>query len=138
MADIRFYVEGSDASEVARALEDHFEQEFGARPKRRSAPQPRPAPGQPERGDPVAVAALILSIPAAVLATMDLAERVQLKAKIERLVVFMREELKGRSGSVVLEVPSGRRLKIDQASAAEIMDAANAIQGQTGASRTQN
>ncbi len=43
------------------------------------------------KGDPVAVAALILSIPGAILATMTLVERAKIAERIQRLLKKVRE-----------------------------------------------
>lgn len=101
---MNLYLEGEAAETAARALAHFFDEEFGIITNR-AAIQAQPAPGR--RADPVAIAALVLSVPGAVLATMDLAERVRLKEKIARLIALCRRQ-KEDSGTIVrLETATG-------------------------------
>ena len=45
-----------------------------------------------DKSDPVAVAALIIAIPSAVLASWDLAQRMQLKTKVDHLLAWAQDK----------------------------------------------
>ena len=103
---MNLHLEGEAAETAACALAHFFDEEFGIVTSR-AAIQAQPAPGR--RADPVAIAALVLSVPGAVLATMDLAERIRLKEKIGRLIALCRRQ-KEDSGTIVrLETATGLR-----------------------------
>jgi hypothetical protein len=104
MKELRLYLEGAAAEQAAREIEDFFAQEFG-HPPVRVAPEVQTDRGK--KADPVAVAALILTIPSAILATLDLAERIQLRKKLRRLIDLVRRQ-KAEKGTVIrLETPTG-------------------------------
>ena len=73
--------------------------------------------------DPVAVAALVLSIPSALLATWDIAERLRLLPRAAAWLAALRA-LPG-AARAHLELPSGPRPLVDL-SPAEVLDAAQA------------
>lgn len=81
------------------------------------------------RSDPVAVAALILSIPAALLATWDLAQRIHLKEKVDRLINWAKEKAKNTPAGhpnlpihPTVHLPDGRVLPLDQLKPEEFLD----------------
>jgi len=78
----------------------------------------------PTRTDPVAVAALVLAVPGAVLATWDLAHRMELKDKVERLIDWAKRKKQENPTLVITFSPSGIRVKyLDQTEPEEILDA---------------
>ena len=83
MKDLELILNGTDAEGAARDLAEVL---ADANP--RLAPRPLDTPAAvPHRTiDPVAVSALVLSIPAALLAVLDLADRVGKRRRAKRLI----------------------------------------------------
>ena len=106
MADVRLHLEGGDAEAAAAEIEAFVQEAFGRRVER--GPVGR-AGGGGEKADPVAVAGLVLSIPGAALAAMDLAERVRLREKVGRLIALAGRLRRERG--VVARVATGRGLE---------------------------
>lgn len=70
------------------------------------------------KGDPVAVAALILAIPGAILATLDLAERAGVTERVRGLLKKAREV----DGTATLHVDAEPPLDLKTATEDEVMD----------------
>lgn len=123
MSDLRFHLQGQHAEATAEALEAFFSETFAEAARREPVRQPHPV--TPERSlDPVAVAALIVSIPSGVLAVMDLAERLKLKEKIARLTTLARREWREHGTRIWLQRRNATPLALDAADPAAILDAA--------------
>ena len=80
---------GPNAEAIAAEVEPLLAEAFRETPTRKAMPREQ----APERADPIAVAALILSVPGVILATLDLAARARLAERIERL----REKIRARA-----------------------------------------
>jgi hypothetical protein len=89
---------------VTDALTAIFDKEFGRRPHRS---REKPETGGEHKADPVAVAALILSLPSATLAAIDLAERIKLRDKITRLLALIRRQHDDKGAVARIETPEG-------------------------------
>lgn len=124
MNELRFHIEGPASKQIAQSLEAFLEAEFEVRPERREGDQGITPPGGRERTDPVAVAALIVAIPSGILAAMDLAERIHLKDKVQRLIEWVRKSKTSPSDRIFLVFREGKVLPLDEATPAQIMDAA--------------
>lgn len=104
MTEIRLHLDGDGADELADALTAFFDKEFGRRPHRS---REKPETGGGDKADPVAVAALILSLPSATLAAFDLAERIKLRDKIVRLLALIRRQHNDKGAVARIETPEG-------------------------------
>lgn len=122
MPDLKFHLQGSQTDATAAALETFFSETFGENARLESLQ--RPAGGETEKTDPIAVAALILSIPSALLAAMDLAARLQLKEKVARLISLARREWTEHGTRIWLQRRDATPLALDEAQPADILDAA--------------
>lgn len=118
MSDLRLRVEGPNAETIAAEVAVAVEAELGTAPARTAV---APRSGERERADPVAVAALVIAIPGAVLQAMDLAERVRLREKLERLLGRLRAL--GGGAEVRVETPGGLK-GVGQATADDLIEAA--------------
>lgn len=112
MSPYALEISGPDAAAVAADLQAAWSQEF-AEPlvPRRETP---PAAGPVERAaDPIAVAALILTIPQTALAMLDIAQRMDLVQKLTRFLASVRQRFPAASGRLLFRTPSGRTLVIN-------------------------
>lgn len=127
MSDLKFHLQGPQSGATAAALETFFAETFDAKARREN---PRiPPSGETEKAaDPIAVAALILSIPGALLATVDLAERLQLKQKVERLIALARREWREHGTRIWLQRRNAAPLALDEIEPADVLDAAGKAQ----------
>ncbi|MCI0530342.1 MAG: hypothetical protein L0Y74_00080 [candidate division Zixibacteria bacterium] len=126
-ADFQFQIEGEGAEKAAQELARLFNEEFG------TSLQPHKAPPQERegvtRGDPVVIAALILSIPPAILAVMDLVDRIQKKKKLDTLLQESRQVEKKYSGVIIRIIkPDGTIVELVAVESREILDAAEKSQ----------
>lgn len=121
MSDLEFHLQGPQTDATAAELETFFAETLGAN-ARREIHQP-PSGGAGEKADPIAVATLIVCIPGAVLATIDLAERLQIKQKVERLIALARREWRERGTRIWLRRRDAPPLALDEAQPAEVIDA---------------
>ncbi|WP_413205736.1 hypothetical protein [Rhodospirillum sp. A1_3_36] len=83
----RLHISGPQAERLAADVVAVLEEVLGTPPER----LPRPASAGIRRGDPIAIAALVLAIPGAVVATLDLAARAKLAERLGRLLTRLRE-----------------------------------------------
>ena len=72
----------------------------------------------PKRGDPLALAALVLAVPGAILATLDLAERARVAERVRGLL----DKLRGSDTNATLEVDGEPPLELASASEDQVMD----------------
>ena len=127
-SEMEFRIEGPEASSVADELADFLEAEFDERP-RRVAPERGSRPGSdPEKVAPDTIAAgaiAILTVPAAIKHTVDLADRLALKKKLDRLVELAKKMAKDRVQiRITLVSGGGPTVRLDRATPAEIMEMA--------------
>ena len=109
---IEFRFEGPQASELADRFSALVETEFGVRPTPVRPQTDDGLAGDKLRGEAWAIAAVVLALPAAILATMDLAKRLELKARVDRLLEWARETLKSDPEDHIAAVsPKGRAIR---------------------------
>ncbi|MEM9294024.1 MAG: hypothetical protein AAGD01_20265 [Acidobacteriota bacterium] len=128
MADeTRFLISGPDAEAVAGELAAWFEEQLDHRPRRVQESPAGKVPGTQHITrsggvDPVALTTLILAIPPSLLATMELAERLELKRKAERLGEWAKEAAYRFPGTEVRLERGNRIVRLDQAAPPEILE----------------
>ena len=111
---VEIRLSGAAVPALAEPAEDVLRAAANAEPQRRE-----PAPQiEPSKGDPVAVAALILSVPAAVLAALDLAERARLAERVRRLL----KKVRASDGGATLHVGAEPPRDLSTATEDEVMD----------------
>ncbi len=121
MAKVRIHIDGQEAEACAGEIAEFLNQNLAARV---AATAPEAAEATDRKAtDPVAVAALILSIPSALLAARDLAERIELRKKITKLIDLARRLRRERQAVAWLETPSGLR-DLDAMSPDEVLELA--------------
>ena len=117
--EFQFHGEGRDA--LARELSDLLSNEFDGWPQHTT--NKTIAPVGEQKSDPVAIAALIIAVPAAVLATWDLAQRIQVKQKIDRLISWAkRKESEAPETQMTIHLPGGAVVRLDQVKPESILD----------------
>lgn len=115
-ATIQFRVTGPDAAKAASELEALLRAELACDPARTIDSPTAPAPDNVVRGgDPIAVTALVLAIPSALLAVSDLAQRVELVAKLRRLAQWAKQRRNAYGTRVEVVPGEGQVLLLDDA-----------------------
>jgi len=113
-------VSGPEAEENAGELVEFVEKEFDCKPVCLKT-----GIGENRRGyrsvDPVAIAAFIVAVPSAVLATIDLVERRKKKEKVDRLLQWLQD----KKVNITITTPNGTTMQLDAADSADILNAAN-------------
>jgi len=118
---LQFHFRGSDSREAAEELAQFLRNELPDWQQRVEEPV---VSGERHKVDPFTIIALILSVPPAIQSTWDLAQRIKLKEKVDRLIGWA----KGRSArhevspSVILP-PDGQAVPLDKAVPQQILDA---------------
>jgi phosphotransferase system HPr-like phosphotransfer protein len=116
-------IEGEGAEERAKALADFIEKEFGSRPQPvRQAKGMGPGKRVTRSVDPLTVAAVVLAVPATILAAMDLADRIKKKKKTDSLIQLVKEH----PGEVTITYPDGKTIHLHKADSGALLDAAAA------------
>ncbi|MFC1537452.1 hypothetical protein ACFL4P_01345 [Gemmatimonadota bacterium] len=111
---VEIRMSGAAALVLAEPAEDFLRAVANTEPESRKLSQGEEA----SKGDPVAVAALILAIPGALLATMDLIERAKVAEKVRKLLKKAREG----DGNATLHVVGEMSLDLTIATEDEVID----------------
>jgi hypothetical protein len=83
---ITIRIEGPNATALATEAEAFLRDALQETPERTVVPPEQ----TPTRADPLAVAALLLSVPGAILATLDIAERLKLAERFDRFLATVK------------------------------------------------
>ncbi len=127
--NFKLHIEGPDAEEAAKKMSELIENEFGQKPVRITPEQREIIPDQGDdvaKIDPAAIAALILTIPSALLAVRDLSERFRKKESVD-LMIRVAGELRENypSMNISITAPKGVTVKLDMAKSEDILSAAS-------------
>lgn len=126
-SDLKLRIEGPDADGLADELSLFLETEFGTRPTRRRDEE-RAQRTAVLRGDPLALVAVALAIPGTILAASDLARRLELRQKAEKLIAWARGKTAADGGTRVEVIDgNGRARPLDQIEASEVLEIAVTI-----------
>ena len=117
-----FHIDGPHLSEIADELAQLIERQFGVSPKRVRSESTGSSDSDTERTDPVAVASLVLAVPSAIVATLTLAERLELKKKVDGLISWAKERVRERLEVRIVVSRRGRSVPLDSAEPGEIID----------------
>lgn len=121
-SEVRIRVEGGGAAEAASALAKFLCDELGVEARSRRSLPLSPRHGS-LRSDPVAIATLILTIPSVALSLIEIADRVDTRGKVERLIGWLRRRGADADAQFYLEVLGGVDLRLDDAEPEEMMAA---------------
>jgi len=126
-AYLRLSIEGPGTEKVAEELSMLMEEEFGQRPAQIAREQ-KQNEARPTRdmATILALGSIILSVPAAVLATLDLVERMRKKPKADRLVAWAQQQWeKDPMTTISIISPDGLAVQLHRTTGAELLDAAS-------------
>jgi hypothetical protein len=99
---LEFTITGPDAAQAAEVLEAVLLDHMAVQPERRTVNNDR---AEPKRAvDPIAVAALIVSIPSALLAIADLADRIRKRRKAEEVLGKVKQLIVNGNVSITVTV----------------------------------
>ena len=111
---VEIYLSSAVAPIVAESAADVLRAAANAEPERHHPSHDE----EVSRGDPVAIAAMILSIPGAIVAVMDIVERAGIAEQVRRLLTRVREV----DGTATLQVSGEPSLDLRTATEDEVMD----------------
>jgi hypothetical protein len=124
MSELQFQIQGRNAEIIAQKVSTILAKELKVQPEL-SSPN-RPIEKDRRAVDPVALAALIVSIPSAVLAALDVLDRMKKKGKIEKALEKIGELMQDfPDAAIQLKAPDGTLLKVEKSNATKLIDAAN-------------
>ena len=120
---LQFHFEGPQAHDDARNLADFVKQELPDWPAQAACGAGTPPGGGLVRGGGLETLTFLLSIPSGILAVWDLATRMQLKAKIDRLIAWAKERrARGQRNPFIVLQPDNKAVPLDEAPAHKILD----------------
>ena len=118
MVDI--LVRGGDAEAAAKAIAGALREIFAVEPTRSTA--------RAEDARAFDLVMLLLSIPPAIVATADLAGRLKLVERFDRLIARAAEQKRLTGAALLIDPGDGRPIPLEQASRDQIMAALTALQ----------
>ena len=121
MTDMKIHIGGKEADASASELAEFFADRLDTQVSPAAA---ETSSATDRKGiDPISVAQLILAIPPAIMVTMDLAERIELRKKVSKLIELAKR-LRNEKGTVARLETSSVSRDLDAMSPDEVLDAA--------------
>jgi hypothetical protein len=121
---LQFHFKGSESRDAANELAQLLRDEL---PDWQSQLAEKAPSTEVERVDPltvIAVMSLILSVPPAIQSSWDLAQRIKLKEKIDRLIAWAKaRSAQGKIIPTVVLPHEGSAVPLDQAAPQQLLDA---------------
>jgi predicted Zn-dependent peptidase len=122
---INIHVQGDGAEEVAQELSDLITDIYDTKPAVNNNASSANA-GETRKIDPatgIALAGLVLSIPSAIMAALDLADRIKKRKKAERLIQWARQKQQS-TPQLQIHVEIGQAfLSLEKIDSAQLLDA---------------
>jgi len=124
-SDFKIQIKGRHAEEVAKILSELIKKEFGYTPERVIQ---EPKKDTEKVVDPLTIAAIIITIPPALVATLDLIERRKTRDKLDLLIELVKKQQeKTPDTQTSLITPDGISKPIVRLNSLEIIEAAAKI-----------
>ena len=125
-AGFQFYFAGAQAKDAANDFVKIIEQEFGVKPK---PVTPNTSVDQTTKGvEPLALTAVILTIPPALLAAIDLVDRIKKKKQLDTVLQKTQKIQKTKTElKIHILTPKGTKIEIHSVTSAELLDAASEV-----------
>ena len=121
MSELRFEVVGAAVETAAAALRDVL----GEAPRR--LPPAPPAEDGRKAVDPLALTAVILALPPAILAVVDLADRIAKRRKAQALIATAHRLHADHQTQTFITAADGTRHPLDQLTPDQLLDIANQL-----------
>ncbi len=124
-SDFKIKVEGNQAEAVAAELAELVEKELEYKPAVQKERAPVQDPADPNRGDPVTVAACLFTIPPAIVAAKEMIERMKKRQQADALLQRATEiEQRYPGNQIRIILPEGASLSVKMVNGQTIIDIA--------------
>ncbi|MDM8539508.1 hypothetical protein QUF75_02930 [Desulfococcaceae bacterium HSG7] len=121
--NLKFNIQGPQAQTVAQELAAMIDQTFDHSAQITKPPLAKTTDNT--KADPVAIAALVIAIPSAVLAVVDLVQRPKKKSKADHVIDFaQRQHSQNPQTGITITMPNGVSMNLDQMDSNTLIDLA--------------
>ncbi len=124
--DLKFNIQGPQAQTVAQELAAMIDQTFDHSAQITEPPLAQTADNA--KADPVAIATLVLTVPAAILAAVDLVQRFKKKPKADHVIDFaQRQHRQNPQTGITITMPDGVSVNLHHIDSNALIDLARQI-----------
>ncbi len=124
--NLKFNIQGPQAQSVAQELAAMIDQTFDHSAQITKPPFAKTADNT--KADPVAIAALVIAIPSAVLAVVDLVQRSKKKTKANHVIDFaQRQHRQNPQTAITITMPDGVSVNLHHIDSNALIDLARQI-----------
>jgi len=121
--NLKFNIQGPQAQTVAQELAAMITQTFDQSAQITESPLAKTSGNT--KADPVAIAALVIAIPSAVLAVVDLVQRSKKKTKADHVIDFaQRQHRQNPQTAITITIPDGVSVNLHQTDSNTLIDLA--------------